>query len=326
MDVTPRELRDVEIREAFRGYNRDDVNDLLERAASTIEEAGERVRQLSERLASAQGDSQRTRETEDILHRTLLLAQRAADEAVAEAQARARQTVEEAEAQSRRMVSEAEAEARSRTEAERRRLDEELRDLAARRDTLLADVEALGRHEAEYRERLVRAIEGDLAALRGRGDLAPGPAPSVSEVPLPAEPEAMRPPPAAGDATRELSAVEAEARGFVGSAREASEGPDVPQVPEQPEVAVGPEDGFGTTPALLDLAAEEPAAASGPVDLLAGDDAVDADVLDDDAFFATLREAVRDDAPLGPRDGEAGVYDQDDTDSVRFRDVFKRRR
>jgi DivIVA domain-containing protein len=34
MDVTPRELRDVEIREAFRGYNRDEVNDLLERAAA----------------------------------------------------------------------------------------------------------------------------------------------------------------------------------------------------------------------------------------------------------------------------------------------------
>ena len=31
MEITPRELRDVEIAEAFRGYNREVVNDLLER-------------------------------------------------------------------------------------------------------------------------------------------------------------------------------------------------------------------------------------------------------------------------------------------------------
>jgi DivIVA domain-containing protein len=30
MDVTPRELRDIDIRERFGGYNRDDVDDLLD--------------------------------------------------------------------------------------------------------------------------------------------------------------------------------------------------------------------------------------------------------------------------------------------------------
>src|SRR5688500_20237589 len=37
MDITPQELRDIEIREAWRGYHRDDVDELLERAAATIE-------------------------------------------------------------------------------------------------------------------------------------------------------------------------------------------------------------------------------------------------------------------------------------------------
>ena len=48
---------------------------------------------------------------------------------------------------------------------------------------------------------------------------------------------------------------------------------------------------------------------------------------DDDAFFATLREAVDDDAPLGPRDEDAaaGVFDQDAKEAG-FRDVFRRRR
>ena len=52
MDVTPRELRDIEIREGFRGYNRDDVDELLERAAATIESLNERLRRMSEQVAS----------------------------------------------------------------------------------------------------------------------------------------------------------------------------------------------------------------------------------------------------------------------------------
>jgi DivIVA domain-containing protein len=43
MDVSPQELRDVEIREAWRGYHRDDVDELLERAAATIEHPDEEV-------------------------------------------------------------------------------------------------------------------------------------------------------------------------------------------------------------------------------------------------------------------------------------------
>ena len=35
---------------------------------------------------------------------------------------------------------------------------------------------------------------------------------------------------------------------------------------------------------------------------------IDTDSLDDDAFFASLREAVRDDAPLGPRDDEQASF------------------
>ena len=52
MDVTPQELRDIEIREAWRGYHRDDVDELLERAAATIEHLEAETQQLR---AAAQG-------------------------------------------------------------------------------------------------------------------------------------------------------------------------------------------------------------------------------------------------------------------------------
>jgi len=117
MEITPRELRDTEIHSEMRGYSRDEVNDLLERAAASIDAANERVTQLQDRLTSAQSEATRTRETEDILHRTLLLAQRAADEAVAEATAKSRQMLDDAEMSSRRLVAESEAEARRKGEA-----------------------------------------------------------------------------------------------------------------------------------------------------------------------------------------------------------------
>jgi hypothetical protein len=53
--------------------------------------------------------------------------------------------------------------------------------------------------------------------------------------------------------------------------------------------------------------------------------AIDGDALDDDAFFASLRDAVRDDEPLGPRDDEPNAFfdgdaaADDDDDRRRFR-------
>jgi hypothetical protein len=57
-------------------------------------------------------------------------------------------------------------------------------------------------------------------------------------------------------------------------------------------------------------------------------DALDAESLDDDAFFATLREAVHDDTPLGPRDDLSGedMFFDAEAESTGFRDVFRRRR
>ena len=52
-----------------------------------------------------------------------------------------------------------------------------------------------------------------------------------------------------------------------------------------------------------DTAQHEPFASDVPMEA----NAIDTDSLDDDAFFASLREAVRDDAPLGPRDEEQAL-------------------
>jgi cell division septum initiation protein DivIVA len=319
----------------MRGYSRDEVNDLLERAAVSIEASNQRVTQLQDRLTSAQSEAVRTRETEDILHRTLLLAQRAADEAVAEATAKSRQMVDEAEMSSRKLVAEAETEARRKGDAERRRLEEEIVELAGRRDTLLADVEALTRFEAEYRERMVSALESDLSALKTRTTVpAAKPEPSDVEIPVPAMPA----PAAAAEASPAQSSDASEPDEAAASAD--------PPVANAAAAAPATGSNIDAETSEVDVRTlfeqtgeapnEAPVAATGrpegfvPLDL-AGPEGVDADILDDDAFFATLRDAVHDEAPLGPREegdditGENRFFDQDE-DRASFRDVFRRRR
>src|SRR5947208_12398527 len=92
MKLTAQELRTVEFRERWRGYDPDQVDDFLERVAAGLE-------QLTERGA-LNGDA--------AVQRTLVLAQRTAEAAVAEAEERGRVLVEAAMDESRRVAAERE--------------------------------------------------------------------------------------------------------------------------------------------------------------------------------------------------------------------------
>lgn len=352
MDVTPRELRDTDIREGFRGYHRDDVDELLERAASTLEGLTERVRQLTERLSSAEGSAGKSRETEETLQRTLVLAQKTADEAIADAKERSRIMVEEAETKSRDLVSEAEGTARRIAENERQRLETEILDLSSRREALNADVEALEKYEREYRSRLRKAIEAELDSL-GKFSTEHGKRPKLSEVEVPRPREGIansgRPPaPAAPPPSPSPSPST--------SSSPPTSSPSSPPTssPSMPTAEIGSVEPFpkppskpsSTSPSKPPSESSRPAPVSDPepawpgpdpteseavpkpqvgttpglADFVPADEPVEPEVLDDDAFFATLREAVRDDAPLGPRDEEADEgYDDEDPPRKRFR-------
>src|ERR1700736_656784 len=83
-DLSAQTLRDVEFREKIRGYHPDDVDAILERVAIGVDALTQRLRQAEER---AQRTEQQLSEavTDETLRRTLVLAQRTADLAVAEA-------------------------------------------------------------------------------------------------------------------------------------------------------------------------------------------------------------------------------------------------
>jgi DivIVA domain-containing protein len=401
MDVTPQELRSSEIKDSWRGYDRDEVDDLLERAAITIESLTQKLQDVASRpvptaaSAPAEVPLPSSREDADMLQRTLLLAQRAADDAVNEAQARARQLLEESEAKAQSLVSDAEATARRIAEGERRRLEAEILDLSARREQLRADADALDAYASGYRDRIRAAIESDLEKLSGEIE-APGELPELHEVELPPErdsapvaavPDASEEPEREsaeaamldvvedqstwepGADTRAIGTVEPSTSGAgapgASLASEASAAPSPVAAPPRPMPTSAPSPSPASAPAAGEWPppAPSPEASAAPAPApespwLSSDDdwapggqswdapapweretanhepfatdvpmeanTVDTDSLDDDAFFASLREAVRDDAPLGPRDEDQTAFFEGSSEQDHRR--FRRRR
>lgn len=204
--VTPDELRNTHLREAFRGYHRDHVDALCERAAETIEHLERRVGDLEERLRHvlehrSGGEAVRPSAARridpgrdaghdvDVVQRTLELAQQAADEAVAEAQVHAHRTMADAERTAAALVAEAESTSRRIADEERTRYAAEVADLGSRRRALRAEVEVLEQFTEEYRNRVRRAIESELGRLGGS---------AVAGVTAPPRPLALDGPPTDG--------------------------------------------------------------------------------------------------------------------------------
>jgi cell division initiation protein len=184
MDVTPHDLRNAELREAFRGYRPDEVEELLERAAVTLERMHERNRLLQERLAQVEQEASSGKEMESVLRQTLLLAQRTADETVTSASERARQLLEEAEDRALTLTAEAEKEAWSAGEAQRRKYEAIVSELSTRRELLTLDIDALEQVQGDYRRRLRAVLQQELEDLERKPDI-PAPArPELHEVDL----------------------------------------------------------------------------------------------------------------------------------------------
>ncbi|MET0628911.1 MAG: DivIVA domain-containing protein [Acidimicrobiia bacterium] len=374
MDVTPQELRGSEIKEAWRGYHRDEVDELLERAAVTIENLGQQLSTASSRPAPepAAASVPVNRDDAEMLQRTLLLAQRAADDAVNEAQAQARKLIEDSEARAQALVGEAEASARRIAESERRRLESEIQDLATRRDTLQADADALEEYASAYRDRVRAAIEADLDRIGSGAIEPPGARPEIHEVdvtPAPVVAAVREPDPAPepeidaepdhdrgaqseryGGDTRAITIDAPSASALAAESMPSASPVAAPPRPAEPEWPP-PASQAGTSSAPMAssswLSANEDWASSDTALETAFDDpppweqatatheafasdvpmeatSVDSDSLDDDAFFASLRDAVRDDEPLGPRDDEPTAFFDDELADDRRR--FRRRR
>jgi cell division initiation protein len=175
-------LRTVEFRLGLKGYNVDEVDEYLDKAAQEAEALQEHVRQLNERLRQAsERIAQLEREkrsapvaaaddgegapgadagalSDETLQRTLILAQKFVDQTKRESEAEAATIVSQAEERARSAIAEAEAAAAQLQAESHQKLREEVTRLEATRTDLATDVETMARHLDSERNRLRGAL------------------------------------------------------------------------------------------------------------------------------------------------------------------------
>ena len=155
MDLTARDVQEKQFHDAWRGYNQEEVDDFLDRVAEALDRVGRENASLRQRITELDQAVSASRNTEEMLKKTLVTAQRAAEEAIATAKAKAEQLITEAEQRSRRAAQ----------DAERRNAEVE-RDHANKRRDLDNSLERLKAFEAELKLRLSTFLDQQQRALQ----------------------------------------------------------------------------------------------------------------------------------------------------------------
>ena len=177
MDVTPKDINEKQFRDAWRGYNQEEVDDFLDRVAEAVDNTQRENAALRGRNIELEQALSTTREAEEMLKKTLVTAQRAAEEAIAKAKAKADQIVIEAERraaganeEARKVIEEAEANANRRSiEIERAGHD--------KRRELDAAIARLSAYQSELQQKLRAFLDEQTRGLEALTDTEP---PSVS--------------------------------------------------------------------------------------------------------------------------------------------------
>jgi DivIVA domain-containing protein len=186
MDVSPKTLREVEFREKMRGYHPEDVDHFLEEVAAGLEVLQERLRQAVERAQRAEAAASDAGGSDETLRKTLVLAQRTADMAVAEAREQASRILAGAEQQAQAILVDAEERGRRTLEDTIADCRAELSRLEAARGQSQQDVDTLNRWLEEHKAHLQESLSEAMAAVERAGVLWPSP--STRPVDIPRDP------------------------------------------------------------------------------------------------------------------------------------------
>ncbi len=183
MEVSPKTLREVEFREKMRGYHPEDVDHFLEQVAAGLEVLQDRLRQAVERAQRAEAAASEAGNTDDMLRKTLVLAQRTADMAVQEARDQAARILAGAEQQAQAVLAEAEEKGRLTLEETLAESRVELGRLEVARAQAQHEVEGLKRWIDEHRAHLQSSLSEAMAAVERAGLLWSPPSPQQPSVP-----------------------------------------------------------------------------------------------------------------------------------------------
>lgn len=180
MDVTPQLIEQIDFSEKFRGYDPDQVDDFLERVGATIAELSRTARDATQRAEAAEaqvrsGGAATLSDEEEAMQstRTLMMAKRTADAAIADARQEANKIIGEAKVNSDQLQRDAQTEA-DRLVGEARVTADQMTQKAAaeanreygdRRDQILAEIGELEQRKVSL-VRQLDAVEGRLGDYR----------------------------------------------------------------------------------------------------------------------------------------------------------------
>lgn len=185
--ISSKQVREVEFRERMRGYHQDDVDEFLEQVARGIDVLESQLSEAKVKIANyeanppvvsssttavapepqpsvAVGDSSDfIGASNDLIQRTLLLAQKAADEVVADAKASGDRMLAEAKRKSEEIVEQANTKANAVMEERAKQLTNEVDSLQTRRAALIDEMRGLalviGTARDEMRSSLVDLVD-----------------------------------------------------------------------------------------------------------------------------------------------------------------------
>ena len=199
MELSPELFDAVTFRERWRGYDPEEVEDFLDRVSDAVAILHSRLIEANQRISAAEARTAERADADDAVRRTLVLAQKTADDAVSEAERRAAAITSDAERNAEALGAEAEARATEIEAGARRRaaeiaadaqrqLREDLTTLESARMTIQADVDALRTFLSRERDRLRVELRRHLDAIDDPASLRMGSPPQPSRPSVPAEP------------------------------------------------------------------------------------------------------------------------------------------
>ncbi len=165
MELDARDIHTKQFHDAWRGYNQEEVDDFLDDVAAILDRVQRENRQLFQRIKELEEHVAQARDAEEVLKKTLLNAEKAAEEAI-----------ETARSKAERMISEA-----------NRRNESLERDHSVRKRDLDESIARLKKVESDLKNKLGNFLEDQLRTLR-RLDSHPEP-PAAPEPRQAAAPE-----------------------------------------------------------------------------------------------------------------------------------------
>ena len=165
MPITPQEIQDREFREAFRGYNQDDVDAFLDEIAVEFGRLYQENQRMKVQLAALQQEVARLAEAKDRAPAPVPAPEQRDDAQIEAARKAAEAALEEAKRRAHEVVQRAEQRAREIDELTARRAKDVDSDASAALTDAQRRVSDLRRQDVELRRRIRTFLEQQLAAM-----------------------------------------------------------------------------------------------------------------------------------------------------------------